>query len=330
LSVKIGINGFGRIGRSVARMILAEKSYVLQAVNDLGDAETAAYLLQYDSTHKQALFRVEPAPEGFAVNGHTVRFMQAANPESADFSDCDIVFECSGAFHTEASLHPFVKGQVKRVILSSMPSDSMPVYVDGISDKAALGHTIFSAGSCSTNALATMLYTLEELSTIEYGCVTSVHSYTNDQCVVDSKHPKGLRHGRAAAVNMIPVPTGVAKNLTYVMPHLADRLTGFSVRVPVPDVTMLDVTVSMQKSVTIDTIKAHFIATAEKKREIFAVDSDSRVSGDFVSTTQNITVALDLIQPVGERGVKLVAWLDNETGYAARLFDLISLLKDNI
>ena len=331
MSLRIGINGFGRIGRALARLIIQKGEFELVALNDPTDVEMSAYLLKYDSVHKHFTASIHAENDGLFVNGTKIRYSRSLTLEGADFSGCDIVYDCSGQYTTTETLQGHLRGEIKKVILSAMPHDDMPVYVFGLSDRAVLQHDIISAGSCSTNALALILDAIEQsCGPIDAGSVTSVHSYTTDQNIVDGKNDRGLRNTRAADMNIIPVGTGVVRNLDKVMPHLADRLIGFSVRVPVPSVTMLDITLSMQKSVTIDAIKNGLEeAAAGRYAGLLDLDRDARVSSDFVSGCATVTVATDLTQMTGKNNVKIIGWFDNESGYTNRLYDLISQLKES-
>jgi len=330
LSLKIAINGFGRIGRMLARLIVEDGRYTLFAVNDPCDLETSAYLFKYDSVHRRSTFAVTVENGLLVAAGKRIRYSREENVEAVDFSDCDIVFECSGRYNTSSDLQKHLKGSVKRVVISSMPADATPVYVLGLSKREILDEAIISAGSCSTNALALILSAVESHWSIVSGSVTSVHSYTTDQNIVDGKNVRGLRSGRAADINIIPVPTGVSRNLSYVMPHLAERFMGFSVRVPVANVTMLDITLSMQTSVTIDAINTVLKkASQDQFRALLDVDEEARVSSDFISNSMSVTIATDLTQVTAD-SVKIVGWFDNETGYTSRLYDLIHLLKETI
>lgn len=332
MSIKIGINGFGRIGRSLARLILENGEFDLVAVNDPTDLAMSAYLLKYDSVHRRSSLDVETGDDTLRISKKNIRYTRAETIEATDFSGCDIVFECSGRYMTSDLLAGHLKNGVKKVILSSMPQDTTPVFVMGLSAPAVLKESIISAGSCSTNALALILSCVEKCGDIESGSVTSVHSYTTDQNIVDGKNARGgLRSARAADLNIIPVPTGVAKNLSHVLPHLADRMMGFSVRVPVPNVTMLDITLSMQNSVTIEAIRNALEDAAKGRfKKLLSLDHEAKVSSDFVSSDATVTVATDLTQMTGEKSVKIIGWFDNETGYTSRLYDLISLLKESI
>jgi glyceraldehyde 3-phosphate dehydrogenase len=315
----------------LARRIVEEGKYTLAAVNDPCDVATSAYLFKYDSVHRQSRFDVTAEAGMLHADGKHIRYSTHETPGLIDFSDCDIVFECSGCYNTTESLTPHLRGRVKRVVLSAMPRDTMPVYVVGLSKKRVLEDSIISAGSCSTNALALILSAVEEHYPIMWGSVTSVHSYTTDQNIVDGKNAKGARIGRAAGLNIIPVATGVSRNLSFVLPHLADRFIGFSVRVPVANVSMLDITLSMQSSVTIDAINTVLRKAArERFSTLLDVDDEARVSSDFVSGGMSVTVATDLTQATGNNSVKIVGWFDNETGYTSRLYDLIHLLKETI
>lgn len=331
MSLKIGINGFGRIGRALTRLIIEKDTHELVAVNDPTELAMSVYLLKYDSVHKQAGFSVSDEDGALGINGRRIRYTRGSMIEAADFSGCDIIFDCSGRYATVDSLKPHLAHGAKKVILSSMPADDMPVYVMGLSGQEQLDHPVISAGSCSTNALALVLDAVEKgCGPIGSGSVTSVHSYTTDQNIVDGKNDRGLRNTRAADLNIIPVGTGVVKNLSKVLPHLTQRLIGFSVRVPVPSVTMLDITLSMQKSVTIETVKKALETAAEDVYPgLLELDREARVSGDFVSSGATVTVATDLTQMTGINNVKIIGWFDNETGYANRLYDLISQLKES-
>lgn len=331
MALKIAINGFGRIGRALARQIVMNHEYSLAAVNDPTDLEMSAYLFRHDSVHNESPFEISVEAGSLVADGQKVRYTTETSIDKTDFSDCDIVFECSGAHPGCQGLNKHFKGRVKKVILSSMPEegDALPVFVAGLSDLSVLREDIVSAGSCSTNALALILAKIDAAYGIESGSVTSVHSYMSDQSILDARSDKNLRFSRAAALNIIPVPTGVAKNLSFILPSLSEKIMGFSVRVPVPNVTMLDITISMQKSATISQLNALFKKAAKSEYHgILDIDEDEKVSSDFVSSRASVTVATDLTQVSGKNNVKIVAWFDNETGYAGRLYDLINRVKE--
>lgn len=330
MALKIAINGFGRIGRALARQILSQNVHTLAAVNDPTDLDMSAYLFRHDSVHRLAGMDVQGHNARLMVNGQSIRYSSHEKVEDSDFSDCDIIFECSGVYTDSQSLKKHITRPGQKVILTAMPEagDLLPVFVMGISDRSVLNEEVLSAGSCSTNALALILKQLDEAFGVESGSVTSVHSYMADQPILDAKNDRSLRFARAAGVNITPVSTGVAKNLAFILPELSEKVMGFSVRVPVPNVTMLDITLSMQKSVTISQVDALFEKAVENEyRGLLFLDRESRVSSDFASTTESVAIATDLTQILDRKHIKIVAWFDNETGYAARLYDLINLIE---
>lgn len=328
MSAKIAINGFGRIGRALARLIILQAKHELVAINELGDADTSAYLLKYDSIHKKLDLEVRSEKDAICVADKKIKYFSCKKIEDVDFDECDIIFECSGVHKDSVSFNLDPK---KKIVIASMPRDDTPVFIYGLSDKEILKNRIISAGSCSTNALSLILHSIEESFKIESGSVTSVHSYMADQNLLDSRSNRCLRSSRAAALNIIPVSTGVSRNLLHSLPHLADKFIGFSVRVPVADVAMLDITISLQKSATISQINEIFIKKSKTTLSgVLDVDFNSRVSSDFISNKSSVVVALDLTQKISENQFKIIAWFDNEVGYASRLYDLISLIKGEL
>ncbi len=327
MALKIAINGFGRIGRCVTRLIAMRDDVELVAINDMASIDMMLYLLQNDSVHGPfALDASIIDRTTLRIGGKNVPVFAEKNPELLDFGLCgaDVVFECSGLFLTgDLTRHHLAKG-VKKVILSAPTKDSaIPTYVLGVNDHLYSGEKIISNASCTTNCLGPIARIVDEHLGIEKGLMTTIHAYTNGQAIIDSDHGSDMRRSRAAAVNMIPTTTGAAKAISLVLPSLEGKLHGQSVRVPTPDVSMVDLNVLVSKPTTKEELSSLFKAYAQKEMKgILQVDERYRVSQDFVGSSFSATVADDLIQVIDGNLVKIMAWYDNEWGYSNRLIEM--------
>lgn len=327
MALKIAINGFGRIGRCVTRLVAERHDVELVAINDMASIDMLIYLLQNDSVHGPFEIDVEKVEDGYLQIGKSkVRILCEKNPENLDFGvlGADVVFECSGLFLTGAlTRHHLAKG-VKKVILSAPTQDSeIPTFVLGVNEHLYAGQDIISNASCTTNCLGPIAKIIDEAFGIEKGLMTTIHAYTNGQAIIDSAHGTDMRRSRAAALNMIPTTTGAAKAISIVLPNLEGKLHGQSVRVPTPDVSMVDLNVLVGKSTSKEELSALFKSYATgAMRGILEVDERYRVSQDFVGSSFSATVADDLIQVIDGNLIKIMAWYDNEWGYSNRLIEM--------
>jgi glyceraldehyde 3-phosphate dehydrogenase len=334
MALKIAINGFGRIGRCVTRLIAMRNDVELVAINDMASIDMMLYLLQNDSVHgpfeKEALIMDRDHLE---IGGKKVRVLAEKNPDDLDFASlgAEVVFECSGLFLTDAlTRHHLTKG-VKKVILSAPTQDSsIRTFVLGVNDHLYNGEDILSNASCTTNCLGPIARILDEHLGIEKGLMTTIHAYTNGQAIIDSAHGTDMRRSRAAGVNMIPTTTGAAKAISLVLPSLEGKLHGQSVRVPTPDVSMVDLNVVTAKSTSKKELSALFKSYASGSMNgILEVDERYRVSQDFVGSPFSATVADDLIQVIDGNMIKIMAWYDNEWGYSNRLIEMALFVSRN-
>ncbi len=326
MALKIAINGFGRIGRCVTRLIAGRDDVELVAINDMASIEMMCYLLQNDSVHGQFDAVSVMDGEHLKIGSKSVKMFCEKNPENLDFGACgaDVVLECSGLFLTgNATAHHLRKG-VKKVILSAPAQDSqIPTFVLGVNEHLYKGEDIISNASCTTNCLGPIARILDEELGIEKGLMTTIHAYTNGQAIIDTAHAQDKRRSRAAGVNMVPTTTGAAKAISLVLPNLEGKLHGQSVRVPTPDVSMVDLNVVVSKKTTKEEISALFKSYANGKMYgILEVDERYRVSQDFVGSPFSATVADDLIQVIDGDLIKIMAWYDNEWGYSNRLIEM--------
>jgi len=328
MAIKVAINGFGRIGRSVTRVIAMRDDVELVAVNDLADIETMLYLLQNDSVHGPLSVPAEiVGGDSLRIGRHSVRVTSFADPSRIDFAaaGAQIVLECTGRFLTRDDARVHLDNGIEKVLFSAPAQDEGTAhFVMGVNEHLYRGESILSNASCTTNCLAPIAKVLDETFGIEKGLMTTIHSYTNDQNILDVSHSKEIRRSRAAAVNMIPTTTGAAKAIDRVLPALRGKLHGRSVRVPVPDVSMLDLDVVLKRDTTEAELAALFQAQAEGPlKGIMHVDTRKRVSQDFVGSPFSTIIAEDLLQVIGGNLVKVMAWYDNEWGYSNRLVDMV-------
>jgi glyceraldehyde 3-phosphate dehydrogenase len=333
MALKIAINGFGRIGRCVTRLILAHPEVELVAINDMATPEMMLYLVQNDSVHGQWLGDT-PFIEGniLRIGDQHIQLFSEKNPENLDFGACgaEVVFECSGLFLTgDTTRHHLSKG-VQKVILSAPSADSeIPTFVLGVNENTYSGEPIISNASCTTNCLGPIAKIIDDAFGIEKGLMTTVHAYTNGQAIIDTAHANDKRRSRAAGVNMVPTTTGAAKALSLVLPQLEGKLHGQSVRVPTPDVSIVDLNVLVSRKTTKEELRALFKSKAHGELTgIVEVDERYRVSQDFVGSSYSATVAADLIQVIDGDLVKIMAWYDNEWGYSNRLIEMALFISN--
>ena len=326
MALKIAINGFGRIGRMVTRIVAGMQDVEIVAINDLSSIEMALYLLRFDSVHGPFSHEAKLQSEtSLYIAGMEVAYMSEANPFKVDFGcyGADVVLECTGLFLTQQELSHHLQKGVKRVVLSAVAKDDMPTYVLGVNEELYKGEQVISNGSCTTNCLAPIAKLLDRHYGIEKGLMTTIHSYTNGQNLLDSKHPSDLRRSRAAACNMIPTTTHAAQGIYRVLPRLKGKLHGQSVRVPVPDVSMMDLTVTLSKHVDVESVNLLFNKASQNELDgIILVDNEKRVSSDFLGCSYSSVVAADLTQVIEGDMLKIMAWYDNECGYSNRLVDM--------
>ena len=326
MALKIAINGFGRIGRCVARIIDSRDDVELVCVNDTADRSMTQQLLKYDSVHGIFPGTVELLENDYMQIGKAkVKMFSTRDPKALNFADygVDVVLECTGALLTQKDTQVFIDNGIKKVVMSAPAKDDTPTFVIGVNEDKYAGQAIVSNASCTTNCLGPVAKILDDAFGIDKGLMTTVHSYTNDQNILDVKHSKDLRRARAAAINMIPTSTGAAKAIGLVLPHLKGRLHGQSVRVPTPNVSIVDLNVVIKKDTTKEEVNALFTQHANGNlKGILEVDVEQRVSQDFITTTWSSIVATDLTQVIGGNMVKVMAWYDNEWGYSTRLVDM--------
>jgi len=327
MALKIAINGFGRIGRCVTRIASKRDDIEIVAINDLTEIDMMRYLLENDSVHGRfdvAVSKIDA--EHLSIDGKPIRIFSEDNPKNIPFSECgaDLVIEATGLFLTSAIAQTYIDNGIKKVLLSAPAQDEVtPTFVMGVNEQEYRGQKIVSNASCTTNCLAPVAKILDDAFGIEKGLMTTIHSYTNDQNLLDVKHIRDKRRSRAAAVNMIPTTTGAAKAIDRVMPQLHGKLHGQSVRVPTPDVSMMDLNVVVKKNTTEEELKALFSEKAESEfAGILLIDKEMRVSEDFVGCNYSSIVAEDLMQVIGGNMIKVMSWYDNEWGYSTRLLDM--------
>ena len=327
MAVKVAITGFGRIGRCVARILDKRDDVELVAVNDTTDREMTKYLLKYDSVHGTFDGDVEILEDDYMQIGkNRVKFLNDRDPSKLDFTKygAEVLLECTGVFYTQEKSQVYLDKGIKKVIFSAPAKDKeTATFVMGVNEDKYNGEKIVSNASCTTNCLGPVVKVIDDAFGIEKGLITTCHSYTNDQNILDVKHKKDPRRARAAAVNMIPTSTGAAKAIGLVMPHLNGKLNGQAIRVPTPNVSLIDLNVLVKKDVSKDEVnKAFEDAQKSNMSKYILVDHDKRVSSDFIGCEISAIVAADLTQVMGDNMVKVMAWYDNEWGYSCRLIDM--------
>ncbi|HXC17533.1 MAG TPA: type I glyceraldehyde-3-phosphate dehydrogenase [Holophagaceae bacterium] len=332
---KVAINGLGRIGRQVLRHLMKAPHLQVVAVNDLTDAATLAHLMKYDSVHGAAPFPVAADGNHLVVDGCRIRVYAEKDPQLIPFgaAGAEVVLECTGRFtkRKDAALH--LQNGVRHVIISAPADDADRTIVMGVNDSALdlAKQQVLSNASCTTNCLGPMVKVLDDAFGLDYGFMTTVHSYTNDQRILDLPH-KDLRRARAAAINMIPTSTGAARAIGLVLPHLKGRLDGIAVRVPTPDVSLTDLTATLKSDTTAEAVHAAFRKAAAEGplAPYLVVLEDELVSSDFIGSQASCSYDPFLTKQLGPRMVKIFGWYDNEYGYSARLKDLCVAVLDRM
>ncbi len=331
MATKVAVNGTGRIGLIAIKIAVAREDLELVAINSTATPEMLVYLLKYDTVHKGIDAEMLDA-EHIRVGGKKIRLFSERDPQKLDFgaAGAEVVAECTGVFLTTEKARPFLKNGVTHVVMSAPAKDDTPTYVLGINTDAYQGEAIVSNASCTTNCLAPVCKVMDDTFGIENGLMTTIHSYTNDQNLLDVKHSKDMRRARAAAVNMIPTTTGAAKAIALVMPHLKGKLNGYAMRVPTTDVSVVDLTVNLKQEVTVEAVIAAFEGAASNSfKGLIEIDHDKRVSSDFVGSTYSATFVPDMTSVVDGNTVKILAWYDNEWGYTERLMDMCRFVSSH-
>ena len=327
MALKIAINGFGRIGRCVTRIATTREDVEIVAINDMATVDMMLYLLKNDSVHGIFDSKVIKLDEqNISIDGKKIKVFNETDQKKLRFADsgADVVLECTGIFLTKDDAMTHINYGIKKVIFSAPTQDEIiPTFVLGVNEKKYNGQNIISNASCTTNCLAPIAKVLDENFGIQKGLMTTIHSYTNDQNLLDSKHSRDKRRARAGAVNMIPTSTGAAKALNLVLPQLRGKLHGQSVRVPTPDVSMVDLNLVVKKSTSKEEVNALLNRVADNELQgILLIDKEMRVSSDFIGSQYSSIVAEDLTQVIGGDMIKIMSWYDNEWGYSTRLLDM--------
>ena len=330
MALRVAINGFGRIGRSVLRAAVQQTGIDFVAINDLTDAKTLAHLLKYDSVHGR--FPGEVAAEGdqIIVNGKAIKVLAVRNPAELPWKELniDIVLESTGLFTTKEKASQHLTAGAKKVIISAPATDPDLTVVMGVNDKVydKSKHHIISNASCTTNCLAPVAKVLQDSFGIEKGLVTTVHSYTNDQNILDLPH-KDLRRARAGALSMIPTTTGAAKAVSLVLPELKGKLDGMAIRVPTPNVSVVDLVVTVSKPTDKEQVNAALKAAADGPlKGVLGFCPEELVSIDFNGNPLSSIVDAPSTKVIGDNMVKVISWYDNETGFSHRVLDLMKIL----
>jgi len=330
MGVKVGINGFGRIGRNIYRAAMSDPDIEIVAVNDITDARTLAYLLKYDSVLGNLDAEVGFTEDCIRVNGRSLKVFKVKDPSQLDWKSvgAKIVVESTGLFTKKAEASKHLRDPVKKVIISAPAEEPDLTVVLGVNEKSydPATHHVVSNASCTTNCLAPVAKVLQDSFGIVHGTMTTVHSYTNDQRLLDLPH-KDLRRARAAALSMIPTTTGAAKAIHLVIPELKGKLDGYALRVPTPNVSVVDLTVTIEKKTTPDEVNQAFKRAASGAlKGILAYSEEELVSADFKGNPHSAIYDAPYTRVVGGNCVKVLAWYDNEWGYSCRCRDLIKFM----
>ncbi len=331
MSVKVAINGFGRIGRNVLRIASQSNSFDVVAINDLTDAPTLAHLFKYDSVHGTFAGHVETDGHNLLINDKSIKILSQRDPSQLPWQELgvDIVIESTGLFSARDLAAQHLTAGAKKVVISAPGKDADITVCMGINEKEydPSAHHIISNASCTTNCLAPVAKVLLENFGIVRGMMTTVHSYTNDQKILDLPH-RDLRRGRAAGLSMIPTTTGAAKATTLVLPQLKGKLEGMAIRVPTPNVSLVDLVVETEKATSIDEVNAAMRKAAENElKGILDYCEVPLVSRDFNGSPASSTFDSLITNVMGETMVKILTWYDNEWGYSNRVFDLVRYIS---
>ena len=324
--IKVGINGFGRIGRLVFRAAMAKDNVEIVGINDLISVDYMAYMLRYDTMHGQFKGSIEVKDGALVVNGHSIRVTAEKDPANLKWNEvgAEYVVESTGLFLTKEKAEAHIKAGAKRVVMSAPSKDDTPMFVMGVNNKTYAGQTIVSNASCTTNCLAPIAKVLNDKFGMVEGLMTTVHSTTATQKTVDGPSMKDWRGGRAASGNIIPSSTGAAKAVGKVIPALNGKLTGMSLRVPTLDVSVVDLTCTLAKDATYDEICAAMKAASEGElKGILGYTEDAVVSSDFLGDPRTSIFDAKAGIQLSPRFVKVVSWYDNEWGYSNKVLELI-------
>jgi glyceraldehyde 3-phosphate dehydrogenase len=334
MTTTVAINGFGRIGRNILRQYFAgygQGKLRIAAINDLTDAKTLAHLLMYDSVHGRFKGNVSVTADAMVVNGETIKISAEKDPAALPWKNLGIetVLECSGAFTKKEKAAAHLKSGARKVIISAPSPDADATFVVGVNhtDYRADAHHVVSCASCTTNCLAPVAKVIAENFGVVRGSMTTIHSYTNDQRILDLPH-KDLRRARAAALSMIPTSTGAAKAIGLVLPSLAGKLDGFAIRVPTADVSVVDFVAEVERETSVEEVnRALRQASEHSLKGVLDFCTEPLVSVDFIGSTASSTVDALSTMVIQQKLVKVVAWYDNEMGFSARMIDLASFMS---
>ncbi len=330
MAVKVAINGFGRIGRNVLRAALSDADIEVVATNDITDSRTLAHLLKYDSVLGTLKNEIGHGEDGIRVDGRSIRVFKEMDPAKIDWSSlgAQIVVESTGKFTNAEDAKKHLRGSVKKVIISAPAKGEDITIVLGVNEKMydPVKHHVISNASCTTNCLAPLAKVIHERFRIVKGAMTTIHSYTNDQRILDFPH-KDLRRARAAAVSIIPTSTGAAKALGLVLPELKGKLDGYSMRVPTPDVSLVDLVAFVEKSTTTEELQEALRKAAEGPlKGILGYETEELVSADFRGDSRSSIVDAGFTKVIDGNCLKITAWYDNEWGYSCRVRDLVKFV----
>ena len=330
MTIRVGINGFGRIGKCVLRVLLQDPAFEPVLINDLSDPRQLAPLLKYDSVHGRFGDVVTATDDSITIDGRTIRCTSLRNPEEVPWGEmgADVVLECTGIFRDREGAGRILAGGAKKVIISAPAIEPDVTIVMGVNHESydPAAHHIISNASCTTNCLAPVAKVLNDSFGINHGLMTTVHSYTNDQNILDRYH-KDARRARAAAMNMVPTSTGAAKAVALVLPELKGKLNGMAIRVPTPNVSLVDLVVDLGTKVTADEVNAAFRAAASGPLDgVLVVSDEPLVSSDYITDPASSTVDALSTAVIGGSMVKVLSWYDNEWGFSSRLADLTKLV----
>jgi glyceraldehyde 3-phosphate dehydrogenase len=321
--IKVGINGFGRIGRTFLRTALQHSEIQVVAINDLAAVEVMAHLLKYDSVHGVLKNDVIAGEDYIQIDGQKIPFTQESKLDHLYWNDVDIVIESTGKFKAKAELQKHIEAGASKVILSAPAvDDDIKTVVLGVNDHILeASDVIVSNASCTTNNAAPMIKVLDELCGVEQAYITTVHSYTSDQSLHDQPH-KDLRRARAAGQSIVPTTTGAAKALTKIFPHLSDVIGGCGIRVPVPNGSLTDMTINVKREITVDQVNDAFFAFAKANPSTFSYTTVPLVSIDISGSPYSCIYDSEMTSVIGKL-VKIIGWYDNESGYSNRLIDMV-------